>query len=355
MAVSQQGERMPVLQYGDTLYRAVDVLPPDDVGSGWEAERPNWNYSKLLAPFVYKVSVDVPGRIAEHLHHSAEYSLKWVDDVTYMLHRKPSGFWVSGVLFKVGETQWLARTDDDFPWRVQPELEQGTVAYTGHWEIYPLSANYGSNGETSDVISFDRMIRLGFQVTVSALSPGAQMFLPRGQYGVRDYVMAYSYFDAHERTVDASGSWNRADTITMDFPRFLSPHSDFVYWSENHPAPIVVDQRDRQLNTTAIEFKILPLGIPSYPGSSGREDVFVYPNPSYGQVRFDFVNLPTDTYSLEIYNILGLKLRSEEVEISGSRTVQFDFSDLDKGTYIYRLVSSSFRTIRTKRLVIVEP
>ena len=67
------------------------------------------------------------------------------------------------------------------------------------------------------------------------------------------------------------------------------------------------------------------------------------------------VNLDADDYSIEIYSILGVRLRTESFYVNGSRTVMMNLTDLKKGTYIYRLVDSSNNAIRSKRLVIISP
>jgi hypothetical protein len=86
-----------------------------------------------------------------------------------------------------------------------------------------------------------------------------------------------------------------------------------------------------------------------------KPDIFVYPNPSFGTVRFDLLNLPTGYYDLEIYNILGMLIRTERIFANGVKTLPLGLSRLKKGTYIYRLVDSQKNTIRSKRLVIITP
>ncbi|MFK7808986.1 MAG: T9SS type A sorting domain-containing protein [Saprospiraceae bacterium] len=87
----------------------------------------------------------------------------------------------------------------------------------------------------------------------------------------------------------------------------------------------------------------------------GRADIFAYPNPAINDVRFDFINLPTDTYDLKIYNILGVEVYSQEYSITDRKTVKMDLSRMRKGTYLYSLVDSRGKPVTTKRLVVMKP
>jgi hypothetical protein len=60
-------------------------------------------------------------------------------------------------------------------------------------------------------------------------------------------------------------------------------------------------------------------------------------------------------YKLRIFNILGTPLREMEVYVDDSRkTVTMDLGDLQRGTYLYRLQDSNGRTIKTKRVVLIQ-
>ncbi len=87
----------------------------------------------------------------------------------------------------------------------------------------------------------------------------------------------------------------------------------------------------------------------------GNADIFAYPNPAINDVRFDFINLPTDTYDLKIYNILGVEVYSQKYNIVNRRTIKMDLSSMRKGTYLYSLLDSRGKPVTTKRLVVMKP
>jgi hypothetical protein len=91
------------------------------------------------------------------------------------------------------------------------------------------------------------------------------------------------------------------------------------------------------------------------PIEQSRPGVYAYPNPAIVNVRFDFTNLPRDTYTLRIYNILGIEEWSQRYSISGNHTEKVNISALRKGTYFYSLTNSQGRTIVTHRLIVVRP
>jgi len=89
--------------------------------------------------------------------------------------------------------------------------------------------------------------------------------------------------------------------------------------------------------------------------SNIQPSLYAFPNPSYGEVRFDFQNLAAGNYEIKIYNILGMEVWQKKFWISGNRSVKVNLDQLRKGTYLYSLVNSKGKTLATKRLMIVRP
>ena len=137
-------------------------------------------------------------------------------------------------------------------------------------------------------------------------------------------------------------------------PGFIAGHL-FVFISATSPVPVAMVQTDALFKVSQVEYVSHPWAGTVVQQMPRRPDIIVYPNPSFGNVRFDFLNLPAGYYELEIYNILGAKVKTESLYINGTKTVPVDLSRLKKGTYLYRLVDSQKNTIRSKRLVIITP
>ena len=146
--------------------------------------------------------------------------------------------------------------------------------------------------------------------------------------------------------LDGLGVFGVDTTITY---RFLSNIS-------KEPIAIAtVDNNDENI-VTAVQYKSSDVTLSNdVVRDSGKPGVFAYPNPAIDFVRFEFNELVVGSYKLKIFNILGSEVWSDSFYIRNNRTMKFDLSELDKGTYLYSLVNDAGKTIATKRLMILKP
>jgi hypothetical protein len=86
-----------------------------------------------------------------------------------------------------------------------------------------------------------------------------------------------------------------------------------------------------------------------------KADVYAFPNPAIINVRFEFYNLPPGTYTLSIYNILGVEQWTRRYIVNGNFTEKADISELKRGAYLYSLKDENGKTITTKRLMVLRP
>ena len=135
-------------------------------------------------------------------------------------------------------------------------------------------------------------------------------------------------------------------TITY---RFLSDVS-------KEPIAIATVDNNDETVVTAVQYKSSDITLSSNAvRDTGKPGVFAYPNPAIDFVRFEFNELVVGNYKLKIFNILGSEVWSDSFYIRNNRTMKFDLSDLEKGTYLYSLVNDAGKTIATKRLMILKP
>jgi hypothetical protein len=85
-----------------------------------------------------------------------------------------------------------------------------------------------------------------------------------------------------------------------------------------------------------------------------EENLLTYPNPTFGEVTFQLMNLPHDNYSVVVYNILGKQLWSSEIDYFEGK-LRADLSHLKKGTYFYSIINGSGQKIASRRLMIITP
>ncbi len=80
-----------------------------------------------------------------------------------------------------------------------------------------------------------------------------------------------------------------------------------------------------------------------------------YPNPVSTSTTFEFTIPKSSHVTLEIYNVLGMKVKTlinDEVN-SGSHQLRWDKIDLPDGMYVYRIVGVEF--VQAKKLVLYRP
>ena len=85
-----------------------------------------------------------------------------------------------------------------------------------------------------------------------------------------------------------------------------------------------------------------------------EENLLTYPNPTFGDVTFQLMNLPHDTYKVVLYNIIGKQLWSSEINYLEGK-LRADLSHLRKGTYFYSVLNGKGQKVTTRRLMIMTP
>lgn len=169
---------------------------------------------------------------------------------------------------------------------------------------------------------------------------------------------AYRHAIAQKRTMKVEvrrGSIWTDVTAQVPGMHLITYHDIMRFVSADTGLPLAeMELRDDE--PVRVEFKTHPLVTRIFPEEPDKPDVFAYPNPSFDIVRFQMSDLPYGKYVLKIFNILGVPIRSVDVEVDHPRkTISLDLSDLQRGTYLYRVQDNFGRTIRTKRVVLVDP
>lgn len=155
--------------------------------------------------------------------------------------------------------------------------------------------------------------------------------------------------------VKRGSSWK---DVTSQVPgiQLISYKELYRFVSTSTGVPLVDIEVKDELTPVRIEFKTHPLVTRVLNEEPNRPDVFAYPNPSFDVVRFQLSDLLFGRYSLKIFNILGVAVKETVVDVDHFRkTISIDLSDLQRGTYLYRLQDAFGRTIKTKRVVLIEP
>jgi hypothetical protein len=134
--------------------------------------------------------------------------------------------------------------------------------------------------------------------------------------------------------------------INEEFYRFVSSDLGLML------AEVEVNENEQPIK---IEFKTHPIATRIVADEPSKPDIFAFPNPSFDVVRFQLTGLANGYYKLKVLNILGTPVKEVEVYVDDPRkTISIDLGELQRGTYLYRLQDSMGRTIKTKRVVLIQ-
>ncbi|HHJ51231.1 MAG TPA: T9SS type A sorting domain-containing protein [Phaeodactylibacter sp.] len=347
-------------QAGDTLFLAVDNAPTVTLtGPGGPYE---WDFTTLQAPF----TTEVVYRPASE--GSAYDQLPDADMVVTL----PAG----------GEAYYSVENDEllnialngaapgglgfDLLMRLDPPLvERKAPVQFGFSLIQESSVSSAVSSEALPQEILDQLpitpdslrLRMTDQRTEFADAYGT-MDIPGGSFD----VLRIKRFEIREFHVDAYLSFTGWTEITdlLGGGSNLEPDStlQYIFLSNEAKEPIAEVTADPVTEEVqSVTFKSIATGpVPTTIVPVGSPLVLAYPNPAIFDVRFEFINLKPGVYHLEIYNLLGVKIRDEEYRIkSGNQVEKMDVSDLRKGTYLYSLRGPDGKAITTKRLIIIRP
>ncbi len=342
-----------VYQVGDTLYMAVDRLPmnPRLMHSNLEDY---WDFTGLMAPYVQEIYVR-PGSTAQsNSEASAHCVVSNGRGVDFSVVVDEGDMWISGIRMKQDHEVFSVECLPNLPLRVNIRDLGDERSYSGTI-VFNLSTDFIAAMDDTE-LSLADSIRIVVDWEYELINDQeGQMQLESGHYDVIRQKM--------KKTVNAqtetkqNGMWSVASMpLPLTLPVELQSGTTYSFWSDEFAEPVAVVQTDESENAVSVLFKVRKYsGRRVVQSTPNQADIFVHPNPSFGMVRFDLVNLPAGVYQIEIYNILGVRLRSYSLDVDGSMSYPVNLSDLKKGTYIYRLVDSYLKTLRSKRIVIITP
>lgn len=153
-------------------------------------------------------------------------------------------------------------------------------------------------------------------------------------------------------------------TDLIQIPLFQQFQQDttltYLFYSATDKQPVVTLTMEDDQQTVA-QASFLPQNTvtstrPSARLLSREPAMKAWPNPSYGQVRFECTNLdPSRSYAIRIITLAGTVVR--EIPVTGlmATTVEAHLATLPQGAYLYTLQENGGLPITAKRLLILKP
>ena len=161
--------------------------------------------------------------------------------------------------------------------------------------------------------------------------------------------------------VKAFGIWLDPSTLpgvpTLPFVG-LDTTVTYDFISDTEKVQIMSVQMDDEGGIALITYKIDPSEV--IPISAIFEPLLplnsmnAYPNPAQEEVRFEFQDVPTGNYELQLYDLAGRLVKNKSMSINGNVSLFLNLKELVNGSYLYSLKDNMGRLLLTKRLVIAK-
>jgi hypothetical protein len=345
---------------GDTLRTATDNMP-SSIDLGTPGGPQTWNFTSLQAPFTVETSFQEAadgGAFSSFLNADLFVQLPGENEAYY--NSTSSKFEYLGYY----GTDPLGLGLDLVVRYITPLVERrAPLNYQNTYEsianlVVPFSADDIPGGFLDSLpISPDSLrIRINTERSEEVDAFGT-LSIPGGSYE----VLRVKRTDLNQTRLDAKLpfiNWIDVTDLVPNNP-FLGEITTESYLFFSNQAKEAI--ANVTLNTDTgqplrAEFKVVDEIINSnFSLSNQQPSLYAFPNPSYGEVRFDFQNLPNGNYEIKIYNILGMEVWHQKFWVSGTKSIKVSLDQLRKGTYLYSLGDSSGKTLATKRLMIVRP
>lgn len=123
------------------------------------------------------------------------------------------------------------------------------------------------------------------------------------------------------------------------------------YYNGNTMVPRVIEHTHPD---NRLEF-IMPYSVVRLPiCSPNTAQIYVYPNPTLGNLNIRIVDLEPGTYDFAVYNIIGYKVWSQKLVYGEQDLFRLILPNLEKGIYLYSLKDKDGRYIQSRRLSVLE-
>jgi hypothetical protein len=153
-------------------------------------------------------------------------------------------------------------------------------------------------------------------------------------------------------------SWQDISALYSDQEKLHPPVvQSFHFYTEEKHGSLVDIYLDPEWSPSIdyIQFDAWEQNIPAKTFESTTPSVLVYPNPAIVDAIFEFANFPIANYTLAIYNLIGVEVWSQPLLLNGDKTIKFNVSRLNKGTYWYNIKDEYGKILYTNRLFVVKP
>ncbi len=200
-------------------------------------------------------------------------------------------------------------------------------------------------------------IRISIEETrFDTIDAWGTLLLPGGEFEVlreRTHIVRFTSISALTFI-----GWIEIDPATLGGLGAFFGESDiyrYNFYTDQFKEIAATVNLDEDGLATSVEYASLGIVLSSGVVLPDQKEVISYPNPSYGEVKFQFINMGKGPFRIDIRNIIGKSLHSETHNLEKEQLVKMNLAHLQKGTYIYSIYDDKGQKLMTKRIVLMNP
>lgn len=127
----------------------------------------------------------------------------------------------------------------------------------------------------------------------------------------------------------------------------------YNFWANDNIEPVAAVTTEADGETiTSINFKTNRTPSSVFNDFLPNAEIKMYPNPARHLTTFEASGLLRGDYTLQIRNVIGRRIYTQDFNSAGSIRTDIDVSQLPSGIYLYSLTNSRGRILATKRLLV---
>ncbi len=103
-----------------------------------------------------------------------------------------------------------------------------------------------------------------------------------------------------------------------------------------------------------LEYRLQQEATPVPVCNKADSQVYVYPNPTLGDLNVRMIDVEEGAYTFSLYNIIGHEVWTTELNLESKEHFRLRLPNLEKGVYLYSIKDDKDRYVQSKRLTVLE-
>lgn len=308
-----------------------------------------WDYSDLRSPFLSVINFEKNNEVI-------------------------SGVGGGTAMFEDGELNYIVNNNMKIVAAASDLIEGKVKTYKEYQSLVPENLKYRdeifNSSESEEIFNQKEIpsslkkklhrILLPLRITTKTITRGevaaaGTLILP---WGAESVLMAKIDITQNlECTYKDGDQWIALDEEQKEFLdlEYKTEKTEFHFYSQEGKLPLMVIDWAKGGGAERIKYQVKEVGHNDIKRTSNVQEIVAFPNPTFGETKFEFLNYPAGSYTVEVYAVYGAKLWSKDYELRANDIISENFSFLRKGTYLYSIKDKSGTKLQTKRLVIITP